>query len=155
MRIFVPTLACACGAGVVHAAEVFKYRAPDGSIVFTDKRPEVPAEKIVVEPAPATSAGGRTDTARRTQPLDGAARDRLQRDAADAASARAAEARKQRYDEARCRDARNDAAFFMSDAVHYRANEDGTRTFYSAEEISQRRAAAKRDMAQFCSSGSR
>ena len=51
---------------------------------------------------------------------------------------------------ARCQKARDESAYFSHDGVTRRLEKDDARPFYTAAEISQRRAAAKRDLAQFC-----
>lgn len=149
MRLSVAALMlCACSLAL--PAEVYKYKAPDGSIVFTDRKPEVPAEKVDVKtPTPPTPAE-RTEAARRSQALDGSARERLQRQAEEAAAARAAESRKQQADAQRCRKAREENAYYQADGVYVAAVVDGKRTFLTTEEVNQRRAAARREIEQFC-----
>jgi uncharacterized protein DUF4124 len=143
-------MSCLGAFASVQAAEVYKYRAADGSLVFTDRKPEEPAEKVVVAPGNVPTVAERKDAIRQRQGLDGIARDRLQREAEDAAAARAAQARKQQADAARCRKAREDNAYFQADGVYVASVSDGKRTFLSTEEVQRRRDVARQDMSQYC-----
>ncbi len=79
----------------------------------------------------------------RVSALEGIAKRRLEKDGEDRAKRNA-------FDAARCQKAREESAYFSHDGVTRRLEKDDARPFYTAAEISQRRAAAKRDLAQFC-----
>jgi len=136
--ILVATASAGCGA-----AEIYKYTAPDGSIAFTDKRPEQPAQIVSVDAPKDVSAQQRERDAAQLRALEGQAKRRLEKDGEQRAA-------RKTVDDARCRKAREESAYFQHDAVTRRLEKDDPRPFYTAAEILQRRNAARRDMAEFC-----
>lgn len=130
----------------VVAADVYKSRDAEGRLVFSDHAPAGPAERIKIEPPPPSSAEdqARVEAQQATWQREDAARKERDRAKAQEQAALAAERAK------RCSAARSQNATFGYDGRRFHLDPAGNRVYYSAQEIDQKRAEAKRDMAQFC-----
>jgi hypothetical protein len=131
------------GAATAAGADIYKTVAADGSVRYTDIPPSAGAQPMAVAPAPVISVQQRRRDAAQQAALQNVARRRLANEAAATAGGKASEGE-------RCRTAREASAYFQTDAVTRRLEKDDPRRFYTAAEISQRRAVAKATLARDC-----
>jgi hypothetical protein len=143
------TLTTAMVAAGTAAADVYKYKDEKGNIHYTDKPPELPAERLNVQ-------SQRTDVVavqeRSQADQQRAAAASQQRDQArDQAADQKAAAELSAKDKAeRCVKARERYDMYMNTQKLYEKGEDGERRYLSSEELDAARASAKTSMEVLC-----
>lgn len=132
--------------GDAAATEIYKYKDARGQTVYTDQRPPGPAQVLRLEEAKEPSAEERARHENQQRAFEQSVNEHLAHEKARAAEEAAAKAERDK----RCAAARAENARFGYGGRMYRVDEQGNRVYYSAAEIDERRAAAARQMSQFC-----
>ena len=143
------TLTTAALAAGTAAADVYKYKDEKGNIHYTDKPPELPAERLNVK-------SQRTDVVavqeRSQAEQQQAAEASQQRDQArnQAADQKAAAELSAKDKAERCAKARERYDKYMNSQTLYQQDENGERRYLSSEELDSARASAKTSMEVLC-----
>ena len=130
------------------AAEVYKWRDAQGQLVFSDRAPNGPTERVNVPTAPTPSTAELERLAAQQAAWRHEDAVRKERDLAKASEQAKLDAERAE----RCRAARSQNARFSYDGNQYRLDPSGRRVYYSVAEIDAKRLEAKKDMTQFCPS---
>jgi len=131
------------------AADVYKYKDEKGNIHYTDKPPELPAERLSVK-------------SQRTDVVAAQERSQAEQQQANAASQQRDQARNQAADQKAgaelsakskaesCAKARERYDTYMNSQRLYEEDENGERRYLTAEQIDTARASAKASMDVLC-----
>jgi hypothetical protein len=142
------TTATLAAAGTA-AADVYKYKDEKGNIHYTDKPPELPAERLNVK-------SQRTDTVavqerQAAEQKQQAAASQQQQQAHDQAADQKEAAQFSAKDKAeRCAKARERYDKYMNSHKLYEQGADGERRYLSSDELDAARASAKASMDVLC-----
>jgi LmbE family N-acetylglucosaminyl deacetylase len=147
--LFILTLTTATMAAGTAAADVYKYKDEKGNIQFTDKPPQLPAERLnvksqrtdVVSVQERTSAEQKQRAANADQQQQARAQAADQQEAAQLSAKDKAE---------RCAKARERYDKYMNSQRLYEQGADGERRYLSSEELDAARASAKTSMDVLC-----
>jgi hypothetical protein len=143
------TLTSATLAAGTAAADVYKYKDEKGNIQYTDKPPQLPAERLNVK-------------SQRTDVVAVQERSQTEQKQAAAASQQQQQARTQAADEKeaaqltatdkaeRCTKARDRYDKYMNSHKLYEQGAEGERRYLSSEELDAARASAKASMDVLC-----
>ena len=138
--------ALASGMSEAMATDIYKYKDARGQTVYSDQRPQGPAQVIRLDDAKEPTAEERARRENQQRAFEQIVTEHQEHEKARAAQEAAAKAERDK----RCAAAKADNARFGYGGRMYRIDEQGNRVYYSAAEIDQRRAAAAHQMAESC-----
>jgi hypothetical protein len=147
--LLILTLTTATLAAGTAAADVYKYRDEKGNIQFTDKPPQLPAERLNVK-------SQRTDTvavqarSEAEQKQRAASTEQQQQARTQAADQQEATQLSAKDKAERCGKARERYDNYMNSQKLYEQGKDGERRYLSSEELDAARASAKTSMDVLC-----
>ncbi len=128
------------------AADIYKSTDARGNLVYSDRAPSGPAQRVPIETRPRNS-----EQARASLEAERAAWQRADAERAEREGAKAGEQAAKRDEQAkRCNAARFQQTEFEFGRRKFRLDSQGNRVYYSATEIDQKRAEAKQQIAEFC-----
>jgi hypothetical protein len=134
------------GQAAVGAEEVYRSRNAQGQLVFSDRAPVGPSERVAIKPPPPdTDADRERREAQRAiwQREEAARKERVRAEISERETISVERTK-------RCSAARLQNAMFGYDGRRYHFDAAGNRIYYSVAEIDSKRSEAKRDMARFC-----
>lgn len=143
------TLTTATLAAGTAAADVYKYRDEKGNIQYTDKPPQLPAERLNVKSqrTDVVAVQERNETEQQRQAAAARQQQQTRTQAADQKQA----AQLNAADKAeRCAKARERYDKYMNSQKLYEQGENGERRYLTSEELDAARASAKASMDVLC-----
>lgn len=143
------TLTTAMVAAGTAAADVYKYKDEKGNIHYTDKPPELPAERLSVK-SQRTDVVAVQERAQAEQQQANAASQQRDQTRTQAADQKAAAELSAKDKAERCAKARERYDTYMNSQKLYEEGEDGERRYLSSEELDTARASAKTSMDVLC-----
>lgn len=143
------TVTTAVLAGGTAAADVYKYRDEKGNIQYTDKPPELPAERLNVK-SQRTDVVAVQERAAAEQKQRDAASEQQQQARTQSADQKAADQLTAKDKAERCVKARERYDKYMTSQRLYEQGADGERRYLSDEELDAARARAKTAMDDLC-----
>ena len=143
------TLTTATLAAGTAAADVYKYRDEKGNIQYTDKPPQLPAERLNVK-SQRTDVVAVQERRQAEQKQQAAAAEQQQQARAQAADQQEAEQLTAKDKAERCVKARERYDRYMNSQKLYEQGADGERRYLSSEELDAARASAKASMDVLC-----
>jgi hypothetical protein len=142
------TTATLAAAGTA-AADVYKYKDEKGNVHYTDKPPELPAERLNVK-SQRTDVVAVQERAQSEQKQATAASQQRQQAGAQAADQKEAAQLSAKDKADRCAKARERYDTYMNSQKLYEQGKDGERRYLSSEELDAARASAKTSMDVLC-----
>jgi predicted Zn-dependent protease len=143
------TLTTATLATGTAAADVYKYRDEKGNIQYTDKPPQLPAERLNVK-SQRTDVVAVQERAQAEKQRQTAASQQQQQARAQASDQREAAELTAKDKAERCAKARERYDKYMNSQRLYEQGADGERRYLSSEELDATRASAKASMDVLC-----
>lgn len=143
------TLTSATLAAGTAAADVYKYKDEKGNIQYTDKPPQLPAERLNVK-SQRTDVVAVQERSQAEQQRMNAASDQRQQARNQAADQQEAQQFTAKDKAERCAKARERYDKYMNSQKLYEQGENGERRYLSAEELDAARASAKASMDVLC-----
>jgi hypothetical protein len=143
------TLTTATLAAGTAAADVYKYKDEKGNIHYTDKPPELPAERLNVK-SQRTDVVAVQERSQAEQQQSTAASQQRDQARAQAADQKAAAELSAKDKAERCAKARERYDQYMNSQKLYEKGEDGERRYLSSEELDAARTSAKTSMDVLC-----
>jgi len=131
------------------AADVYKYKDEKGNIQYTDKPPQLPAERLSVK-SQRTDVVAVQERAQAEQKQAAEASEQQQQARADAADQKQAKQLSATDKAERCTKARERYDKYMNSQKLYEAGANGERRYLSSEELDAARASAKASMDVLC-----
>jgi hypothetical protein len=142
------TTATLAAAGTA-AADVYKYKDEKGNVHYTDKPPELPAERLNVK-SQRTDVVAVQERSAAEQKQRAASAEQQQKARAQAADQQEATQLSAKDKAERCAKARERYDKYMNSQRLYEQGQDGERRYLSSEELDAARAAAKSSMDVLC-----
>lgn len=143
------TLTTATLAAGTAAADVYKYKDEKGNIQFTDKPPQLPAERLNVK-SQRTDVVAVQERQQAAQKQQAAASQQQQQARTQSADQKEAAELTAKDKAERCSKARDRYDRYMNSQKLYEAGPDGERRYLSSEELDAARASAKASMDVLC-----
>lgn len=143
------TLTTAALAAGTAAADVYKYKDEKGNIQFTDKPPQLPAERLNVK-SQRTDVVAVQERQQAAQKQQAAASQQQQQARTQSADQKEAAELTAKDKAERCSKARDRYDRYMNSQKLYEAGPDGERRYLSSEELDAARASAKASMDVLC-----
>jgi len=143
------TLTTASLAAGTVAADVYKYKDEKGNIQYTDKPPQLPAERLSVK-SQRTDVVAVQERASAEQKQQAAASQQQQQARAQTADQQEAAQFSAKDKAERCAKARERYDKYMNSQKLYEQGADGERRYLASEELDAARASAKASMDVLC-----
>jgi hypothetical protein len=143
------TLTTATLAAGTAAADVYKYKDEKGNIQYTDKPPQLPAERLNVK-SQRTDVVAVQERSQAEQKQAAAADEQRQQARAQDADQKEAAQLTAKDKAERCTKARERYDKYMNSQKLYEQGADGERRYLSSEELDAARASAKASMDVLC-----
>jgi hypothetical protein len=143
------TLTTATFAAGTAAADVYKYKDEKGNIQYTDKPPQLPAERLNVK-SQRTDVVAVQERQQAEQKQHASAAQQQQQARANAADQQAGAEINAKDKAERCAKSRERYDKYMNSQKLYEQGADGERRYLSSEELDAARASAKASMDVLC-----
>jgi hypothetical protein len=147
--LFILTLTTATMVAGTAAADVYRYKDEKGNIQYTDKPPELPAERLNVK-SQRTDVVAVQERTQAEQKQRAATAQQQQQNRAQAADQQEAAELSAKDKAERCVKARERYDSYMNSQRLYEQGADGERRYLSSEELDAARARAKTSMDDLC-----